>query len=378
MRTIRRWLGRVCILFLVLFVAGAGFLTLAPQGRAMVKTAFFISQVVPAVPSLAWFQPEPIRERIQVPTPEGLREADLYRPPGDGPYTATLFFLGVAPAGPDDSRVVSLGDALARAGMVTLMYWSPEMLDRRIHSPDIQNLVAAFQFLQAQPMVDEARVGMAGLCVGASFVLMAAAQEEVRGDIAFVNAFGPYFRLEDLARAIGTGTRFSGDERNEWAPGNLTREVTTKLLLESLASEPEAAQVDQALAQGGDLSPADLSAEGYAVYRILAGGTVEEVESAVSAFPADLLAKMTEVSPERYVDEIVAPVLIMHDRGDDAVPPEESRRLAAALGDHRVERYTEFSLFQHVTPTRPVGVIELGRELNKLFWYLYGIMRQTT
>ena len=378
MRTIRRWLCRGCILLLALSVAGAGFLALAPQGRAVVKTALFISQVVPAVPSQTWFQPAPVRERIQVPTPEGPREADLYRPPGAGPYAATVFFLGVAPAGPDDARVVGLGNALARAGMVTLMYWSPEMLERRIHPPDIQNLVAAFQFLQAQPMVDEVRVGMGGLCVGASFVLMAAAQEEVRDDVVFVNAFGPYFRLDDLARAIGTRTRFSGDERTEWAPGNLTRDVTIKLLLGSLVSEPEAAQVEQALAQGEGLSPAGLSPEAYAVYRVLTGGTVAEVESAIAALPADLLAKMAEVSPARYVDAIRAPVLVMHDRDDDAVPPEESRRLAAALGDQRVERYTEFSLFQHVTPTRPVGIIELGRELNKLFWHMYGIMRQTT
>jgi acetyl esterase/lipase len=369
---------RAGLALLVVLAVAVLFLGLAPQGRAMVKAALFISQVVPAVPAQTWFQPEPVRIQVQVPTPEGPRDADLYRPPGDGPYVAAVLFLGVAPAGGDDPRVVDLARGLARTGMVTLIYWSPEKMDKRIHPPDTQNLVSAFQYLRSQPFVDPDRVGFAGFCVGASFVLVAAAQEEVRHEVAFVNVSGPYFRLYDLAMAIGTGTRFHGDQRVPWTVNSLTREVATKLLLESLHSAPEVERIQATLAQGLELAPGQVSSQGHAVMRILAGGTVEQVDAAMEGLPAELLAMMEEVSPERYVSQILAPVFIMHDRDDDLVPPEESRRMAAALAEHQDVRYTEFSLFQHVTPTRPLSLWDLTQELNKLFWHMYAIMRLTT
>ena len=284
----------------------------------------------------------------------------------------------MAPAGADDERVVDLGNALARAGLAALVYWSPEKVAKRIHPPDIQNLVAAFQYLRDQPFVDPDRVGFAGFCVGASFVLMAAAQEDIRDDVAFVNASGPYYDLQDLARAIGTGTRSSNGQLISWTPDKLTKEVTTLLLVESLDLTAERDQVRQAFASGREPGPGELSREAAAVYRILAGGTSEQVESAVVALPAELLAKMEVVSPATYADQIEAPVLLMHDRDDELVPSDESRRLAEALADNPGLRYTEFSLFQHVTPSRPLGLWELARELNKLFWHMYAIMRQTT
>ena len=218
MKMLRRYLCRALGIAMAGLVVAVLLLGLTPQGRAMVKAALFVTQVVPAIPAQAWFQPDPTRTRVEISTPEGVRQADLYRRSGEGPYAAAVVFLGVAPAGPDDQRVIDLGNALARAGMVALVYWSPEKIAKRIHPPDVQNLVAAFHHLRGLPFVDSHRVGFAGFCVGASFVLIAAAQEEIRDDVAFVNAFGPYYDLRDLARAIGTGARFSDGEQVPWTP----------------------------------------------------------------------------------------------------------------------------------------------------------------
>ena len=373
--TLLRWLPRSARILALLAGSAVVFFMITPQGRASVNTAKLISQIVPSLPAITWLQPEPIRTRVEVPTPEGLRDADLYRPPGDGPYAATVLFLGVAPAGGDDPRVVDLANGLARSRMVTLVYWSPEKLEGRLHPPDIHNLVAAFTYLQSLPYVDASRVGFAGFCVGASFALMAAAQEEVRDQVAFVNAFGPYYDLTDLARAIGTGTRSYGGQTLSWAPDALTREVATKLLLEYL-NPNEASRIAQAL-EGGTQEPLQgLSAEALAVQRVLLGGTEEQIESAVASFPDELLRQMALISPRSYIDGLTAPVLIMHDRADALVPSGESRRLADALAERGNVRYTEFSLFQHMDPTRPLGLWDQGRELNKLFWHLFAIIRQ--
>jgi dipeptidyl aminopeptidase/acylaminoacyl peptidase len=266
--------------------------------------------------------------------------------------------------------------------MVALIYWSPQKIAKRIHPPDVQNLVAAFRHLQSLPMVDPERVGFAGFCVGASFVLIASAQEEIRDQVAFVSATTPYFDLVDFMRAVGAGARFyqaAGEIRREpWEVDDLTREVAEKLLLESLRSSEEAGLIRAALDGQRDLAPSGLTPHGSAVFRILAGGSPMEIDQAIADLPDDLLLQMAEVSPVHHVSQIRSPVLIMHDEEDSLVPSEESRRLAEALEGRTEVRYTEFKLFRHVTPDRPLGIVSTASELFKLFRHIYSIVRLAT
>ena len=347
-----RWLRRVVVSLIVVVALVALLLAVTPQGRTMVQAALFVTQVVPSIPTQTWLQSEPIRERIQVPTPEGLQEADLYMPPGDGPYPAMVLLLGAAPGGAEDERVVAVAGGLARVGMVAMVYWSPALVEMRAHPPDILNLVAAFKYLRSQPFVDPERVGFGGFSIGASFVLVAAANEEVRDQVAFINAFGPYYQLRNLLIAQGTGTREDHGRRIPWTTHPLAKEIATGLLLDMLDSEEERGQVRMALSKGNTTAPDQLPAEARAIFRILAGGTLEEVEAAVEELPPRLLEEMDQLSPESFVEGIRAPVLIMHDRADFLVPVGESRRLARALVGRVDVRYTEFSRFRHVDPSR--------------------------
>ncbi|MFW6174461.1 MAG: alpha/beta hydrolase family protein [Chloroflexota bacterium] len=358
-------------------VALALLTAVTPHGRAGYKAALFVTQVIPPVPSVSLFQPDSTRERITFQSPEGPRDADIYRPEGDGPYAAVVLFLGVAPAGPDDPRLVNLGNALARSGMVTMVYWSPDKLDGRIHPPDVHNLVAAYEHLQSRPYVDEDRVGFGGFCVGASFSLMAAAQPEINSEVAFVNAFGPYYDLERLLLDYGTRTRVTDSGDPHWEIDKLTRRVARTMLLDELPSE-EADQVAHALDTGSQ-PPDGLSEEARAAYRILAGGTEPQVRAAAEALPASAHELFRAASPSHVLDQVKAPVSLMHDRGDDLVPAHHSRLTAEALREHGAKvRHTEFSLFEHVDPSASLGPIETASEVWKFFTHLYGIMRIAT
>ena len=63
-----------------------------------------------------------------------------------------VLFPGIFPHGSDDPRVARLGKALARANMVTMIYWSPTMAEGRMESDDIHNLVAAFEYLSGREL----------------------------------------------------------------------------------------------------------------------------------------------------------------------------------------------------------------------------------
>src|SRR5688500_17582055 len=134
----RRFFKNLGITLLVLLSTLSIFLGATREGRATTKSLLFIPQVFDmSIRPLEWFTNDPIIERARLPTPAGIGQGDLYRPPGDGPSGAALLFLGVAPAGPDDARVIRLGKALARSNIVTLFYWSPYMQAKFMEPADI-------------------------------------------------------------------------------------------------------------------------------------------------------------------------------------------------------------------------------------------------
>ena len=162
-----------------------------PQGQAAFRAALFIPQILPGVPikPQTWFTPDPTREAIRYPLASGEGEADLYLPGDGGKHSAVVFFQGVVPGGRYDSRIVALGEGLARSGMVVMIPWSTTQVDQRIDPEDVDVLVRAFQYLQTLDSVDPDRVGMGGICVGASLATIAAQDERVRDQVKFVNSF---------------------------------------------------------------------------------------------------------------------------------------------------------------------------------------------
>jgi dienelactone hydrolase len=264
--------------------------------------------------------------------------------------------------------------------MVTMIYWSPTMAEGRMEPEDIHNLVAAFEYLSGRDYVDPERVGIGGFCIGASYSIMAAAQEPIREQVAFVNAFGPYFHLPDLLAAITSRTHTYGDVTQDWKPDKLSLEVYVNHMTEDLPENErsllrEGFNEDAAIPDDAIQS---LSDEGKAVHTLLLGVPREEVAAYRSRIPAETLERGDRISPSQYIDDLVAPLLIMHDRKDRLVPVSESRRLRDALADRGEVRYTEFGLFRHVTPDLRLGPWETAKELGKLFLHLHGILMQST
>ena len=391
---ILRWsLLRVTVAFGVLVFCLYAFLAVTPQGATTVKSFLFVTQVLPIlVKPMEWVTSDPVKEVVHFPVADGQSEADVYRIPDGKKRAAILVFLGVNPAPRDDQRVVDLGNGLARAGFVAMFPWSPTMLEKRISPQEPENLVWAFKHLQGLDYVDPERVGMGGFCVGASIALVAASDPRISNDVNFVSAFGAYYSVRDLLTQIATNRSFYNGVAELWEPRNLTEEVFTNQLIEGLDEDKD---MDRALltrifiqrAPAMDEEVQQLTLEGMAVYRLLRSLTAQEGEQRLSlaeaekyvhALPASLLRDLDRISPSTNIGGLRARLLIAHDREDDAVPVEESRRLSDAVSGRGNFKYTEFSFFSHVTPDRPVGPFTFVKEAFKLFRYTYGIIDVTT
>ena len=127
----------------------------------------------------------------------------------------------------------------------------------------------------------------------------------------------------------------------------------------------------------GDLEQMTPGAQ--AVRKLLEGVPHEEVDEVVADLSPATATFFRDISPSTGIDNLEARVLIMHDTADKLVPPEESRRLAAALDEDNVY-HTEFSFFQrqiqvHVGDSDDVGPWSYVREASKLYMHMYNIMR---
>lgn len=347
--------------------------------RAMAKAATFFLKVFPMLPSqpIDWMTKPPVVQKVKYPTRDGLAEGDLYRPATGGPHPAILVCLGVVPFGVDHPQVPVLGKALARAGFVTLLYWSPAMRDFRLDPEDLENIPLAYHWLIEQPYVDPGRSGLLGTCVGGSFALMAAAHPLIRERVAFLSAYAPFSSMRTFARDIASASILGDDGPMPWRVDPLTRKVFVHSVTAQL--EPgEAEQLQTAFAaQGGNLANVGLSEDGQAVYSLLTALDTEAAETALRNLPANMQERLAALSPLHYVQDIHAPLIILlHDRGDQVIPVGESRRLCSALNGHAGLHYTEM-LFQHLDPVKgKLPLPRLIRELGKFFRAVYPLFRQ--
>ncbi len=369
--------GKTVLILLVLAVV---LIAVTPQGRTGVSAVMFVMQVIPAVPikPLSWFTADPERMPVEFDGPGGKVEADVYVPAGEGPFGAILLFLGVNPAGRDDSRVVNLAGGLARTGKVVMVPWSEDMVAKRIVVSEVDNLVNAFEYLSSLEFVDPDQVGMAGFCVGASLATVAAQDPRIADRVQYVNFFGGYFDAEELVVSVATRSRSYGGQVEPWEPASLSTEVVRLHLIDGVADPGERDVLERAFLRGESVTRTEvdaLSEEAATVFSLLTGPEQAEAEALVAALPDATLDSLRGISPITGIERLKARLLIMHDREDDLVPSYESRRLYDVVRGRGDTYYTEFSFFSHVDPTEQVGSTGLLSEGFKLFLHLYNIFR---
>ena len=362
----------VTLALLILFIMAT------PQGRTGFNTVLFVMQVLdlPIKPQ-SWVTAEPLRHRVEHGL-DGTHVAEVYRPPGDGTRAAVLLSVGATTEGLDNPAVVMLGDAMARAGYVTMLHWSPAMgLESNMDPSEVTALVEAFVYLEGLEYVDPERVGIGGFCVGASLALVAAADPKIRDRVDFVNAFGPFYDAAALLRQAVSRTVVYDGETTPWQPDPRTLQFLATELIENL-DNPSDVQIlrhhyldDQ---PSSTIEPDRLSSHGKVVARLLEGVEPYEAEALYEMLPPALHEDLAMISPSTHVQGLRARLLVMHDRYDEYIPAAESRRLLEATEDRLDVYYTEFIAFDHLLPDDD-GILSQLREAYVTYRHMYSILR---
>ena len=355
------------------------------QGRAFVKSALFIPQVLPDIPvkPLEYVTKTPIREKITFPTLGGHKaSADLYLPKGENSHPAVVFFMGVVPPDRDESRIVALAEGLARTGMVVMIPWLETQHQNRIVEKDIDSLVDAFIYLETHPRVKFGAIGMGGICTGASMSIVASQDLRINDRVSFVNSFAGYYDAADFVVAAAAKTRFDKVSSTSWSPNALTRNLITTHIVDGTSGRDHI--ILKKILKTGEWSQQDsddLSSSGRAVLTLISDPNLSAAREAIISLNSRTTQFLQNISPSTKIGNLKAEVLLMHDSSDKLVPPEESRRFAKAMESNgRRVYHTEFSLFQravqvHMDDSTGLDTLEFLKQAGKLYLHMYNVMR---
>ena len=327
----------------------------------------------PAHP-LVWLTPAPRHEAFRFEYSVGQVEGDLYLPGTGGRHGAVILLLGARPLPRDEPILVRFAEGLSRAGAVVMIPASSNLAAGRVPPEEVDAIVEEVALLRGRDEVDPGRIGILGFSVGGSLAVMAAADPRLDGQLAFVNSFGGYNDARDLLRAVATHSLTYAGVDETWQPHNLTVWVIARQIVDTLPDGADREVLDRLFLQE-DASARDeigrLSAVGQSALALLDGLPPERVEQALAALPAATHERLRRISPAAHVTGVHTPLFVMHDRGDRFVPYTESRRLVAAAPAGAVELFTEFELFDHVVPDRPIDSPAVVLEVAKLCRQLY-------
>lgn len=385
--TLRRWALRLwpLVAAIAVLVTLPAALFTTEQGRAAMVATIFLPDLIFSLPvrPVTWVTPDPVRERVVIDYGGGRTiEADLYRPPSGTGLGGVVFSMGAPPLDLDDPRLVKLSEDAARAGFVMLVPFSERLDEELILPEEIDALVGAFEYLQAQPYMNPDRVGYIGVSVGASLALLAAADPRIRDDVDFVVAFGGYYDALDTFVALAS-RRIGYDGLDEpWTPRWHSIKVMARQFIHELDDPHDrdiltAAFVDRKTVTREQIDA--LSPTGRAVYDFLtSAGDPARARALIGELPPDAVNRLRALSPSRAAGDLRTEVFIVHDRGDEFIPYVESRRLRDALAGRTKLHFDEVRFFEHVEPRLNQRSDVLALDSVRLIFRLYQILLRLT
>jgi hypothetical protein len=120
---------------------------------------------------------------------------------------------------------------------------------------------------------------------------------------------------------------------------------------------------------------AQLTPGAEAYYHLLEGDEPGSVDRNLAALSPGMKALLARLSPMSVIDQIRAPIHLLHDRNDDDIPFTQSEEFAAALARlHHPYDFAAYTIFSHVVVKSNLSLMQELRDGTRLLQTLTGIM----
>jgi hypothetical protein len=250
---------------------------------------------------------------------------------------------------PRSDVAIHFADALARLGVVTSFPEPSGMFAEHLTFDEIDAIRVSLRALDARPEVDPAHVGLVGLSASGGLSIVAAAQPDLRDEVRFVNSFGSYDDATRLLIDVASRSIEVDGSVRTWQPEQRTIDVVANALIDAGVSGADRAE-------------------------LIAGTSRDRAIEIVNGFSQRVRDRLALISPASVLSAVRAHLYLMHDVDDPFIPFTESRQLVASAPPGVVARYTEFSIFEHVIPERPVPWQTFLPDLWRLFWHVHAVL----
>ena len=359
------------------------------DAKALYRSALLVTELLPgkSLSLLNYLSDHPVHKQIGFEVNNKMVEADLYLPRNKKNTPGFIFFLGVSPADRgSDPRVETLVNTLARLGVAVLVPWLETQEKSIVVKDDVESLIYLFEYFSDIESIDDTKIGMGGICTGASMVALAASDSRINENVKFLNLFAGYYDALDFTKAVVSKKRFYNDLLYEWQPDTLTQIVVAKQLSESVSNRYDREYLNRLILEGDRDAEIDsfLTDEGKVIYLLISNPQIHNVDNLFNKLPNKTISYLEDISPSKFVGNLKARVMIMHDRHDRLVPVDESRRFYEGLKSNHPVYYTEFSSFQNqiqVHVDNDAGNISSADyliEAWKLLRHLYEVMKEVS
>jgi pimeloyl-ACP methyl ester carboxylesterase len=370
------------VILLLFFISGF-FFSCLPLGRAMIRSALVLPALLSvSQPALLIASGDPIQHtQTTISSPSGTVNLDIYQPTAQSPLinSARSGILIIPGVGDNrrDPQLINLAETMARAGLVVMDMLTPALKNYILSAQDSDATVLAFEALNHLPAMQHSKSGIIAFSGGVPLASFAAADARIRTQVAFVAFFGGYFNTTDLIRAFGRRAMDIDGKQEAWHPNIVPIQTIANTITQTFTAN-EQYLITNAIDTNTLLLPDEINAlspAAQAVYHLLMGDEPERADANIAALPPSIHALLYELSPERVIQQIRAPIYLLHDRNDTLVPVTESRDFAAALAKlHHPYDYVEFHIFDHVEVRANSNLGQIITDGSHLFSILDNIL----
>ena len=164
-------------------------------------------------------------------------------------------------------------------------------------------------------------------------VLLAAEDEVIRDQIAFLNIFGSYYDARELLLAVASHEIEVDGTRRSWHPSEVSVYTFMKQVVMSL-SDGEDRDILTRATWSADPDALDdlerLSPDGRLVRELFERPSRERAAAILDALPHSSRDRLAAISPSAGVSRLKAKLYVMHGRDDGHIPVTHARDLARA------------------------------------------------
>lgn len=334
----------------IALVVALGAVVIWHPARVALQALLLLPALFPSAPfdPLAALSAAPVHQEQSASYAAGSIQTQVIGPSNAGPHPAVILLLGAGDL-PRSDVAVHFAEALARLGIVVSLPEPSGMLEEHLTFDEVDAIRVSFDVLSARPDVDGSRIGLIGLSASGGLSIVAAAQPDLRDRIRFVNSFGSYADALSLLVDVASRSQLVNGSVQDWQPEERTIEVVANALVDAGVSDADRTE-------------------------LLSHPSRDRASAIERGFSPEVRERLTQISPSAYLSEIRARVYLMHDVDDPFIPFAQSRDLVANAPPGVITRYTEFSIFAHVIPEKPVPWQTFLPDLWRLFWHVHAVL----